>query len=74
MSGMFFFYDMEMIDVPSSLVNMIVVLWVLLDSCYKLMRSVTSDKALQVLVALCSVNFADFHADECKVCMQKTVA
>lgn len=35
------------------------------------MRKHISDKALQVLVALCSVDVADIHAD---VCMQNIVA
>lgn len=31
-------------------------------------------RQLQVLVAVCSVNVADIHADVCKVCMQKIIA
>lgn len=39
-----------------------------LDACYKQRESIISGKAVQVLVAVCSVDLADIHAD---VCMQK---
>lgn len=43
------------------------VLWGEPDAGYK-QESIISDKAVQVLVAVCSMDFADIHAD---VCMQK---
>lgn len=67
------FYGTKMVEQMSCLVW-----WIwwgclggLLVACYKQWESITSDKAVQVLVALCSVDFADIHAD---VRMQKRTA
>lgn len=56
-----------------SLVNLAAVLlglMLVINNC----KSIISEKAVQVLVALCSVDLADNHAAVCKVCMQKTIA
>ena len=52
----------------SNLMKLTAVLWGELDACYKQQESIISDKAVQVLVAVCSVDFANIHA---AVCMQK---